>query len=117
MKNIFRPSAWLFYLLTMFYFFILGGFTAKWSGAVNGQGLAGGAIVLSYGLIAMAIGLVLAFFMVSRSNESLIKRLNIIFTVLFILIIAFYSYNYFQEKALTLSENVNPPIPTKVPQL
>ncbi|GAA5220273.1 hypothetical protein GCM10025777_09030 [Membranihabitans marinus] len=99
----------------MFYSFILGGFTAKWSGAVNGQGLAGGAIVLFYGLIATAVGLVFAFYIVSRSKESLIKRLNIILTVIFILIVAFYSYRYFQYKTLNPSEIVNPPMQTKLP--
>lgn len=57
------------------------------------QMLAGGAIVLGYGVLGSAIGLVIALFLAAKGSKKLIKRINIIM----LFMIAFY-WIYFSVK-------------------
>lgn len=60
--------------------------------AGKNQGLAGGAIILGYGIISAVIGLIAALFVSNRANRKIIFRINI---VLVAYIVAFCAYFYF----------------------
>ena len=68
-------------------FFMLGAFLAGKLGVAEGQGLAGGAIVLGYGLVAGIIGLILGVVLSRYLSAQWLVRLSIVFgliaTVLF----------------------------------
>lgn len=61
MRNLFKPASFLFYVLALICFFFIGLFIAKNTGAGENQGLAGGAIVLFYGIVTAGIALIVSF--------------------------------------------------------
>lgn len=89
MKKILKPASLLLAFLMLIGFFIFGILVAKITGAAEGQGLAGGAIVLFYGLvsggIALVVGLVLAYLL----DIKYIKMINWILTVFILLVFAY----------------------------
>ncbi len=93
MKNLFKPASFALYLLSIPIFFIVGIMVAKWTGAGEGQMLAGGAIVLGYGVMGSGIGLVLALIYAYLSPVKRIIRTN---WVLLVLMLIGYGYNYYQ---------------------
>ena len=84
-----KPYSWLLYLLAIIASFFVGLSYAGFIEAAKGQGLAGGAIVIGYGVVAAAIGLILALFVAYQTNRKTIFRLNII---LAFCIAGFYGY-------------------------
>lgn len=89
MNKYIKPSSIAFYLLIFLLAFIIGAAVAGLSGVAKGQGLAGGAIVLGYGLMAALGGIVLAIIIVSRANTAIIKKTNWIILVVVLIIFAF----------------------------
>lgn len=88
-----KPYSFLLYLLAFITSFFLGMSYAGILEAGKNQGLAGGAIVLGYGVIAAVIGLIIALIVASKANRKIIFRLNII---LAICIVGFYVYFHIQ---------------------
>ena len=62
MKKLLHPSCIVMYLLALPVFFLFGLLLAGYLGAGKGQGLAAGAIVLGYGVLAAGIAIIVAFF-------------------------------------------------------
>ena len=62
MKNFFKPARLAFYLLMLVGFFFLGLYFAALIDAGKGQGLAGGAIVLGYGILFGGVAFLASFF-------------------------------------------------------
>jgi len=65
MKKLLTSTALLFYLLVLLVFFFAGTYFSAIAGVAKGQGLAGPAIVLGYGVIAAALALLASFFLVA----------------------------------------------------
>lgn len=96
MKKLFKPACLLFNILTLLLFFFLGLLYAGWMEAGKNQGLAGGAIVLGYGVLFAMVALIISFFVTYRSEHKHIVRANV---VLALLILA--SFLFVKNKADT----------------
>ena len=84
MKKLFKPACLLLYLLTILTFFVFGLLYAGWIEAGKNQGLAGGAIVLGYGVLFAAVAFVLSIIVAYKVQLAGIKKLNIVFTILLV---------------------------------
>lgn len=82
MKKLFKPACLLFNILILIQFFLVGLLYAGWIEAGKHQGLAGGAIVLGYGVIFALVALILSFFATYHLKHKLIKVANIILGIL-----------------------------------
>lgn len=113
-KQLFRLSALIFDLLATLNFFVLGLFFAKWIEAGKNQGLAGGAIVMGYGVLFAAIGLVLALAIGYRLNKKVLRYLNLAFALVFLSFIAFFSLQM-PNKPTTIEteQSKEPTVPTQ----
>jgi hypothetical protein len=121
MKPYIRPSSLLFYLLCIVLFFIIGAAFTGITGAAKNQGLAGGAIVLMYGLISAFITLLAAIYLVSISNPNRIVFFNKILGVIAIASIAILQYRFKERQKLKEEAIVSSPMqekmtPTKIPK-
>lgn len=119
MRNTFKLASFLCYLLTLVVFFFLGMYLVSWTGAAEGQGLAGGAIVLFYGLITAIIGLVLAIILANKSSIKTIKTVNVVLGVVLIVIASFITYQVMTQSDDSTPEPANertPTAPTVVPE-
>jgi hypothetical protein len=85
MKKIFKPASLLFNLLCLLVFFIVGMYCAGWVGAGEGQGFAGGAIVLGWGVLFAGIALVASFFFTYHVQHKRIVTCNWILAALLLL--------------------------------
>ena len=94
MKKLFKPAFLLFYFLSFFSFLFFGAWLASVSGAADGQGLAGGAIVLFYGVIAAVVALVLSVVFAHRIGVRIIKILNVVLLILLLSTAAWVRYRY-----------------------
>ncbi len=109
MKSFFRPSNILFYFLSAIVFFFVGLFFAALTGAGKGQGLAGGAIVFFYGIVAAGIALVVAIIAVRYLEASRVILFNKILGVLLLLFTVFSIYRFISmEKRPDKPENALP---------
>lgn len=93
MKNkLLKPASFLLYFLSLIVFFLGGMFYARFMDVAKGQGLAGGAIVLSYGLGFAFIALIIAFYIANNAAHKMVVLANkILFGVLVVLMIWFVS--------------------------
>ena len=97
MKTIFKPARIAFYVLMLLCFFVLGLYVASWMDAGKGQGLAGGAIVLGYGVLFAVIAFVASFFIAHVIPHTIIKISNwVLFALL--LLISGLKYAEYQER-------------------
>lgn len=94
----------LFYLLTLIMSFFIGMSLAALFGAAKNQGLAGGAIIFGYGVVAAIIGIIISLVIASKANKKVIIRLNLFFTLI---ITAFIVYIYFNKYRQNLSIESN----------
>ncbi|MEZ5059139.1 MAG: phage holin family protein [Saprospiraceae bacterium] len=97
MSQALKPASFLFYLLALLDFFLLGLFLAGITGAGEGQGLAGGAIVLFYGIIGAGLALVVAIYLAIVTNLNFIKTANKILGALFIVLAALSAWMIFSK--------------------
>ena len=86
-----KPYSFLLYFLSIIASFFIGVTYAGLIEAGKGQMLAGGAIVLGYGVMAAGIGLVLSLFMAYKLQRKSIVKTNIVLTIA---IVAFWGYYY-----------------------
>ncbi len=84
-----KPYSFLLYFLALITFFFVGLSYAGIVEAGKNQGLAGGAIVVGYGVISAVIGLIIALFISYKTSRKSIFRLNIF---LALSIVGFYSW-------------------------
>ena len=96
--QIVRPYSWLLYLLAILTSFFAGLSYAGMIDAGKGQGLAAAAIVLGYGVIAAAIGLIVALFVAHQAHRKTIFRLNIILTVCIAAFAGYYYVKYLERQ-------------------
>ncbi|MDR9367050.1 MAG: hypothetical protein RI575_17070 [Balneolaceae bacterium] len=92
MKKLFKPASLLFYFFMIVVFFFAGVYYAGITGAAEGQGLAGGAIVLGYGVITAFIALLVSFFIAYYTPREVIVRGNQVLGVIFLIFIAITAY-------------------------
>ena len=112
MKKIFKPASFLLYILSLIIFFVIGASIAGVTGAAEGQGLAGGAIVFFYGIIGSFLGLVLAIFICYKSTLKTVININKIFGLLFIVLVILGTYRFLEmQKA---REEQKQEVPKKV---
>lgn len=97
MKNLLKPYNLLLYLLAILTFFFLGIAYAILTHAAENQGLAGGAIVLGYGVISSFFGLFMALFVASKSSKNNILRINKILGIIVIGLLSFSSWRYYTK--------------------
>lgn len=97
MKTILKPARIAFYFLMLLVFFALGLYFAQYIEAGKGQGLAGGAIVLAYGVVFGGIAFVASFFLANIIPHKTLKRSN---WILLMLLLAAWGYKWyeFQER-------------------
>jgi len=92
MKDFFKPSKLLFYVLTTLVFFFLGMVFAGITDAGKGQGLAGGAIVLSYGVISAGLAFLVSIFSATSLSSGTVVRLNKILLLVFAVMLLAFVY-------------------------
>lgn len=105
MKKLFKPASLLFYFFMVIVFFFAGVYYAGITGAAEGQGLAGGAIVLGYGVISAFVALLVSFIIAYYAERELIVRINQILGIVFLIFIAITAYRLItRERSETTSE-------------
>lgn len=113
MKKVFKPASLLFNLLCLLVFFLIGMYYAGWIEAGKNQGLAGGAIVLGWGVLFGVVAFILSFFLTSRINQ---KRIIIANLVLFILLLFGYGITHYRfNQRDRLQKEKNKPYNKKIP--
>jgi hypothetical protein len=93
-----KPTNLLFYFLSLINFIFIGIFFAVVTDAAKGQGLAGGAIVLGYGVIAGAAALIVSIFLAYYLDEKIVILLNKILGVIFSLFIIIIAIRFFTRQ-------------------
>jgi hypothetical protein len=89
-----KPYSFLLYLLAIIAFLFLGIVYAGITEAGKGQMLAGGAIVLGYGVIGAFIGLCLSLFLAYKVKRQTILKTNGILALIMIASIAYFTIKY-----------------------
>jgi len=93
-NRLLKLYSFLLYLLALATSFFVGITFAKIVEAGKDQGLAGGAIVFGYGVIASVIGLIISLFVAHKINRKTIIRLNIILALCLAGFYAYYQIRY-----------------------
>ncbi|MEM7382239.1 MAG: hypothetical protein AAF361_13725 [Bacteroidota bacterium] len=112
MKKLIRPACLLFYLLSLLSFFVVGLVAAGLMEAGKNQGLAGGAIVLGWGVLFGIAGLVISFFIAYRLNTGILKRINIILAVILLGVFAIAYFKYQSRSKEQMEIKTAPQKPT-----
>ncbi len=95
MKKLIKPACLLLYLLSLLVFFLLGASAAGLAGAAEGQGLAGAAIVIGYGIMAGLAALVAALFVAYYATRRAILLANRVLGVVFLVLVVVFTYRYY----------------------
>ena len=77
----------MMYILIPIVFLFLGASASSFLGAADDQGLAGGAIVLFYGLISALTVLIIALLFSTLLSSTTIRKINLILSFLVLLIL------------------------------
>ncbi len=119
MSKLWKPASLLFNFLSLAVFFVAGMYFAGAINAGKDQGLAGGAIVLGWGVLFGAFAFVTSFFLTYHLLHRRIVRAN---WVLFTLMVLGYGITYYRFRERDrLQEERNRPYrapdsPTTTPQ-
>ena len=89
-----KLSSFLLYILSIIAFFLIGIAYAGWIEAGKGQMLAGGAIVLGYGVVGAGLGLLLALILAYKWNPDRVYKLCLFFVLLILGFIGFFKAKY-----------------------
>ncbi len=92
--QVLKPYSLLLYLLSFIAFFFVGASIAGLIGAAKNQGLAGGAIVFGYAVVAAFIALIVAIVIASKVNRKLIINLNKILAILIVVLFSYFTIKY-----------------------
>jgi hypothetical protein len=113
--QVLKPYSLLLYFLSFIAFFFVGASIAGLIGAAKNQGLAGGAIVFGYAVIAAFIAFIIAIVIASKVNRKLIVNLNKILAILIVVFFSYFAIKY-QTQQKKKQELDNPKIEkSKVP--
>jgi uncharacterized protein YacL len=108
MNRFIKPVSLIFYLLSILVAFFIGSAFAGFSGAADGQGLAGGAIVFMYGIMFAFSGLIIALFVVYYLQHKTIVVANRVLIILVVIIAGIFIYRFsFGERNAT-PDNATP---------
>lgn len=105
MKKLLKPASLLFNLLSLLVFFIVGMYVAGWMEAGENQGLAGGAIVLGWGVLFGVIAFIASFFATYHLAH---KKIIVGNWVLFVILLLGYGithYRFMQRDKLQQERN------------
>lgn len=105
MRDLFKPLNLLFYMLSFIVFLFSGMILASVIGAAKDQGLAAGAIVLGYGVFSGFIALIAAIIVAKLTNRKVVVTLVKIFSILFLLLTAFFIFRYKNLKSQSDPDN------------
>ena len=105
MKKLFTPKSLLLYVLTILVFLVGGSVVAALTGAGKNQGLAGGAIVLFYGVISAFIALIISLLIAYKANDKTIVAINKILGIICLIIVSYFVY-----KRITVDEKKENPV-------
>jgi hypothetical protein len=94
MRRLFKPYNLALYFLSIIAFFFVGVSFCGWVEAAKDQGLAGGAIVLGYGLMGSFLGLIAAVATAYLAERTIVIRLNIGLLLVIAAFFAYYTWNY-----------------------
>lgn len=109
MKKLYKPACLLFYFLMLASFFLLGLLYASWIEAGKGQMLAGGAIVLGYGLLFAGIAFIASFFIVYYAKHRIIVVCNIVLAVFIMATILIFRSKSQNRKTKSEQEHLEKP--------
>ena len=98
MKKLLKPASIAFYFLFAIVFFFFGMYLAKVTGAAKGQGLAGGAIVLGWGVMIGGLAFIASFFIVRYVVHKWVVRLNWLLLLIVATAYGITHYNYVERK-------------------
>ncbi|MEM7186951.1 MAG: hypothetical protein AAF466_09855 [Bacteroidota bacterium] len=98
MKKLLKPASIAFYFLMLIVFFLVGVYVAGWLEAGKNQGLAGGAIVLGWGVLFGGIAFILSFFIARYASHKNVVRCNWILLVILIATYGVTHYGYLENK-------------------
>ena len=118
MKKLLKPASIGFYILMLLVCFVLGLYFAGAIDAGKNQGLAGGAIVVGYGVIFAGVGFIASFFIAYYVATKVIVKFNL-FLLLILLASVGYKYFEFQQRDKLQkeeSEKFDPPSTTPTSQ-
>jgi uncharacterized protein YacL len=101
-----KAHSFLFYLICFLLGFFIGVSYAGFIEAGKDQMLAGGAIVLGYGVIGAVLGLILSLFSVSRLSSKSIVRLNILFAVFILAFVLYYKLSFDRRQKAKSQEKI-----------
>jgi len=108
-----KPYSFLLYFLAIICSFFIGISYAGIVEAGKNQGLAGGAIVVGYALIAAFIGFLISLFVAFKTNRKIIFRLNIILALCIASFYTYYHIKYLERKKAKELEKENFEQPNK----
>jgi len=94
----------LFVILVILASFLIGVLVVGVTGAAKNQGLAGGAIVLGYGIIGAGIGLIFSIILTSKLEKKIIVRANWILVVALVGAFFYLQQNYTKRQELKQQE-------------
>lgn len=97
MKKLVKPYSLLLYFLAIVTFFFIGVSIAGFTGAGKNQGLAGGAIVFGYGVIASFFALVSALLFSIKLERNIIIIINKVLAIILLLFLSYFTWNYYSN--------------------
>ena len=115
MKRMFKPYSILFYFFVVIVFFIAGVYFAGITGAAEGQGLAGAAIVLGYGVITAFVALILSLILVYYVEREIIVKANKVLGVIFLIFAAITAYRIITMERVESGSGPGSPTSPKQP--
>jgi hypothetical protein len=96
MKKLIKPVNLLFYILTFLVFFMVGLTFGGITGAAEGQGLVGGAILFWYGIIFAFVAFIGSLFIAYHGTPKTVVVSNRILGFVFLIFIAVFLFRYWQ---------------------
>lgn len=105
MKKLFKPACLLMNLLALCTFFFIGIAYAGLINAGKGQMLAGGAIVLGYGVIFSIVAFITSLFLTHRLKHKVIVKTNVVLFLALIVFLTYFRYQYQERQELKQQEN------------
>ncbi|SMO49556.1 hypothetical protein SAMN06265379_1028 [Saccharicrinis carchari] len=115
MKKLLKPASIAFYLLMFVLFFIVGVYVPILIGAGKNQMLAGGAIILGWGVMFAGIAFIASFFIVYYVPHKIIVKLNWLFLILLAISYGITHLRYLQRNKKRQQEQRETGQPQKKP--
>ena len=98
MKKLIKPASLLFYFQTILVFFFVGVSYSGLTHAAKGQGLAGGAIVVGYGVMFAFIAFIVSIIVVYNVKVQIIVITNRILAIVLIIAIGIITYRFINQQ-------------------